>query len=96
MYADIGVSLTKNRDNGTHKCGPRKLIAAARLRRADRDDSFRKHGEPVVVILQRNVGGWTPMSFVRSEVIEGRIERVADYTHGPLILAAATSVVAEP
>jgi hypothetical protein len=53
-------------------------------------------GEPVVVILCGDVNGWTPMSFVRFEVVEGRIERVADYTHCPLILGAATSVVAEP
>jgi RNA polymerase sigma-70 factor, ECF subfamily len=52
--------------------------------------------EPVVIMLQQDVNGWTPMSFVRIEVIDGRIERVADYTHCPWILAAATSVVAEP
>lgn len=53
-------------------------------------------GEPVVIILRQDLNGWTPMSFVRLEVIDGRIERIADFSHCPWILAAAKSVVAEP
>ncbi|HKC00073.1 MAG TPA: sigma-70 family RNA polymerase sigma factor [Terriglobales bacterium] len=53
-------------------------------------------GEPVVVILRQDVSGWTPMSFVRLDVVNGRIERIADFVHCPWILAAATSVVTEP
>jgi len=53
-------------------------------------------GEPVVVMLRKDANDWTPMSFVRLEVVNGRIERIADFAHCPWILAAATSVVAEP
>jgi RNA polymerase sigma-70 factor (ECF subfamily) len=53
-------------------------------------------GEPVVVMLRKDANDWTPMSFVRLEVVDGRIERIADFAHCPWILAAATSVVAEP
>jgi RNA polymerase sigma-70 factor (ECF subfamily) len=53
-------------------------------------------GEPVIIHLRQDVNGWTPMSFVRLEVVDGRIERIADFAHCPWILAAATSVVAEP
>ncbi len=52
--------------------------------------------EPVVVILRQEANVWTPISFVRLEVVNGRIERIADFSHCPWILAAATSVVAEP
>jgi RNA polymerase sigma-70 factor (ECF subfamily) len=53
-------------------------------------------GEPVVVMLRKDANDRTPMSFVRLEVVDGRIERIADFAHCPWILAAATSVVAEP
>ena len=53
-------------------------------------------GEPVVIILRQDANGRTPMSFVRLEVVDGRIKRIADFAHCPWILAAATSVVAEP
>ena len=51
---------------------------------------------PVVIILQRDSGGWTPGGIVHLDVIDGRIRRVADYLHCPWVLAAARSVVAEP
>ena len=43
-------------------------------------------GGPVVIILEQGVNGWTPTSFVRLEVVDGRIERVADYSHCPWLL----------
>ena len=52
--------------------------------------------EPVVIILQRDSGGWTPGGVVHLDVIDGRIRHVADYLHCPWVLAAATVVVAEP
>jgi RNA polymerase sigma-70 factor (ECF subfamily) len=53
-------------------------------------------GEPVVVILRQDANVWTPMSFVRLQAVDGRIERIADFAHCPWILAAATAVVVEP
>jgi RNA polymerase sigma-70 factor (ECF subfamily) len=52
--------------------------------------------EPVVIILQRDSGGWTPGGIVHLDVMDGRIRCVADYLHCPWVLAAARSVVAEP
>jgi RNA polymerase sigma-70 factor (ECF subfamily) len=53
-------------------------------------------GEAVVIMLQRDANGWTPISFVRIEAMDGLIEHVADYSHCPWVLAAARSVVVEP
>jgi RNA polymerase sigma-70 factor (ECF subfamily) len=52
--------------------------------------------EPVVIILQRDSGGWTPGGIVHLDVKDGSIGGVADYLHCPWVLAAARSVVAEP
>ncbi|MGH9353355.1 MAG: sigma-70 family RNA polymerase sigma factor [Terriglobia bacterium] len=54
-------------------------------------------GEPVVIILQRGADTWTPHSFVRLDVTDGRIDSVRDYVHCPWIIPAASSVsVAAP
>ena len=51
--------------------------------------------EPVIIILHREDGSWTPGGIAHLEVIDGRIRRVADYLHCPWILTAASSVVVE-
>jgi RNA polymerase sigma-70 factor (ECF subfamily) len=50
-------------------------------------------GEPAIVVLQRDDGGWAPKSIVRLEITNGRITRVADYTHCSWVIPAASSVV---
>jgi RNA polymerase sigma-70 factor, ECF subfamily len=51
-------------------------------------------GEPVVVVRQRDhEHRWTPAAAVRLSVIDGRVERIADYIFCPWILPAALSVV---
>jgi len=49
-------------------------------------------GEPVVMILRRKNGDWTPASPVRVDVEDGRITRIADYLHCPWILPSAVSI----
>jgi RNA polymerase sigma-70 factor (ECF subfamily) len=50
-------------------------------------------GEPVVIILfNRDGGGWRPESAMRLEVIGQRVTRIADYIHCPWILQTATAV----
>jgi RNA polymerase sigma-70 factor, ECF subfamily len=61
-------------------------------------------GEPVVIVQQRDprderderaAGGqrWTPFAAVRLSVIDGRVERIADYCFCPWILPAASVVI---
>jgi RNA polymerase sigma-70 factor (ECF subfamily) len=49
-------------------------------------------GEPVAVSLWQDGKAWKPQSFIRLEVSDGRIIKVADYAHCPWVLAAASSV----
>ncbi|MDX6709041.1 MAG: polymerase sigma-70 factor, subfamily [Blastocatellia bacterium] len=49
-------------------------------------------GEPAVIMMHGHNGGFRPHSFVRFQVVYGRIVRVADYVHCPWILVSATSV----
>jgi RNA polymerase sigma-70 factor (ECF subfamily) len=50
-------------------------------------------GEPVVIILfNRDGGGWKPESAVRLEIVDQRVTRVADYIHCPWILQTAAVV----
>jgi RNA polymerase sigma-70 factor (ECF subfamily) len=50
-------------------------------------------GEPAVIIMQPDMDTWTPKAFVRFDVTNHEIVRIADYLHCPWILPAATSVV---
>jgi RNA polymerase sigma-70 factor, ECF subfamily len=50
-------------------------------------------GEPVIIIHSWDGGRWTPTSFVRFEIANHQIARIADYIHCPWVLMAATSVV---
>lgn len=52
-------------------------------------------GEPVLIILQRDVDDWKPLGMVRLELREQRIVRIADYVHCPWVLSAAASVIVE-
>jgi len=49
-------------------------------------------GEPVILIHFQDGGQWTPSSFIRFEIADGRIVRIQDYIHCPWILRCATSV----
>jgi len=49
-------------------------------------------GEPVVIVLRRGADTWTPHSAIRFDLIGQRIERIADYTHCPWVISAATTV----
>ena len=49
-------------------------------------------GEPVVIILQRGADTWTVYSAIRMNVIDHKIERIADYIHCPWMIPAAASV----
>jgi hypothetical protein len=49
-------------------------------------------GELVVVSLRQDQRGWTPQSFARLRVADGRIVHVADYAHCPWVLTAARSI----
>jgi RNA polymerase sigma-70 factor, ECF subfamily len=53
-------------------------------------------GEPAVIVLHRGPDEWTPHSLVHLDVRDDRITRIADYTHTPWILKAATSLVVQP
>ena len=48
-------------------------------------------GEPVVIILQRGADTWTVYSAIRMNVIDHKIERIADYIHCPWMIPAAAS-----
>ena len=48
-------------------------------------------GEPVVIILQRGADTWTVYSAIRMNVIDQKIERIADYIHCPWMIPAAAS-----
>jgi RNA polymerase sigma-70 factor, ECF subfamily len=50
-------------------------------------------GEPVIIRLRRDTDRWTPATVVRLDVTDYRIVWVADYSHCPWILPAATSVL---
>ena len=50
-------------------------------------------GEPAVIMLHRGVDAWTPHSVVRIDVVNQRVESIADYFHCPWILEAATSTI---
>jgi hypothetical protein len=52
-------------------------------------------GEPAIVLLHRRADAWTPHSLVHLDVTDQRITRIADYSHTPWILQAATSVVVD-
>jgi RNA polymerase sigma-70 factor (ECF subfamily) len=49
-------------------------------------------GEPAIIVLQRVDDAWAPRSIVRLETTNEGITRVADYTHCPWVIPAATSV----
>jgi RNA polymerase sigma-70 factor (ECF subfamily) len=54
-------------------------------------------GEPLIILLHRHADGWAPHSVIHAEFTHNRITRVADFSHTPWILQAATSVlVSEP
>jgi RNA polymerase sigma-70 factor, ECF subfamily len=51
-------------------------------------------GEPVVIVQQRDdEQRWTPRAAVRLSVIDGRVERIADYIFCPWVLPAAAVVI---
>jgi len=50
-------------------------------------------GELAVVVLHQHKGEWRPDSVARLEVIDHQIVGIADYSHCPWILPAATAVV---
>jgi len=50
-------------------------------------------GEPVVIILQRGADTWTAYSAIRMNVIDHKIERIADYIHCLWMIPAAASAV---
>jgi RNA polymerase sigma-70 factor, ECF subfamily len=49
-------------------------------------------GESVVVSLREDRETWTPQSFVRIEVSDGRIVQIVDYAHCSWVFAAASRV----
>ena len=50
-------------------------------------------GEPVVIILfNRDDGGWKPESAVRLEIVDQRVTGILDYIHCPWILQSAAVV----
>jgi RNA polymerase sigma-70 factor, ECF subfamily len=49
-------------------------------------------GEAAVVILHRRTDGWTPGAVVRLNATDGHIVDIADYSHCPWVLPAATHV----
>jgi RNA polymerase sigma-70 factor (ECF subfamily) len=50
-------------------------------------------GESVIITLQRGPDAWTPQAIVRLDFSDQQIIRIADYTHCPWVLSAASSVV---
>jgi len=53
-------------------------------------------GEPVVIILQREADTWTPYSAIRMNVVDEKIDRIADYIHCPWVIDAAEAVSVAP
>jgi RNA polymerase sigma-70 factor, ECF subfamily len=53
-------------------------------------------GEPAVIVLHRSADAWSPAAVVRLDVAKGRIAGIADYSHCPWIVPAASIVVGEP
>jgi RNA polymerase sigma-70 factor, ECF subfamily len=53
-------------------------------------------GEPAVIILERGADTWAPLSAVRLNVVDQRIQRVVDYVHCPWVIQAAISVTGGP
>ncbi|HKD27039.1 MAG TPA: sigma-70 family RNA polymerase sigma factor [Xanthobacteraceae bacterium] len=53
-------------------------------------------GEPAVISLRREDGGWRPRTIVRVEVADGRIVRIADYVFCEWLLPAAGSFAVAP
>jgi len=51
-------------------------------------------GELAVIVLGREANAWVPKGVVRLELAGRRVERIADYSHCPWILPAASSVLA--
>jgi RNA polymerase sigma-70 factor (ECF subfamily) len=58
-----------------------------------RMDAGEVDGEPAVIIMQPDLDRWAPKAFVRFDISNHQIVRIADYVHCPWILPAATSVV---
>ncbi len=52
-------------------------------------------GQPAVIRLRQDNGGWMPYSIIRVDTTGDRITRVVDYAHCPWVLPALTSVVVE-
>jgi RNA polymerase sigma-70 factor, ECF subfamily len=50
-------------------------------------------GEMVIVQLHHDEYGWKPKAFIRLDVVDGQIHRIADYAHCPWVLRAAASIV---
>jgi len=53
-------------------------------------------GQPAVIALHQENGGWIPHSIIRVDVTDHLITRVVDYSHCQWVLRATTSVVVEP
>jgi RNA polymerase sigma-70 factor (ECF subfamily) len=53
-------------------------------------------GQPAVIALRQDNGGWIPHSIVRVDVTDHLIMRVVDYRHCSWVLPATTSVIVEP
>jgi hypothetical protein len=49
-----------------------------------------------VIILERGADTWAPLSAVRLNVVDQRIQRVVDYVHCPWVIQAAISVTGGP
>jgi RNA polymerase sigma-70 factor (ECF subfamily) len=49
-------------------------------------------GEPAVIVLHREADRWIPASLVRIDLTDGRIARIADYSHCPWVLPASHSL----
>jgi RNA polymerase sigma-70 factor (ECF subfamily) len=49
-------------------------------------------GEPAIVVLHERGGEWVPHTCVDLEIVDGRVQRIADYGHTPWLLDAAGSV----
>jgi RNA polymerase sigma-70 factor (ECF subfamily) len=49
-------------------------------------------GEPAIIVLGREVDGWTPKSAVRLDIADNRITRIVDYGHCPWVLRTAEDV----
>jgi RNA polymerase sigma-70 factor, ECF subfamily len=50
-------------------------------------------GAPAMLILHENDGAWRPRTAIALHIVDGRVQRIADYWHTPWILEAATAVV---